>query len=510
MNNPICKCDYPDVDAIRVGDTYYMLSTTMHFFPGGAILRSYDLMHWELVNYLYDVLEPTPAAALKDGKSIYGQGMWAPSLRYHDGIFYACFVANDTHKTYLFSTSDIEGKWEQREIKGFYHDPSLFFDDGHVYIIYGNTDIWITELTKDLSRPLEHGLHRILVTDTGNVRLGYEGAHVYKINGTYYLFFIHWPDTGHARRTQACFYGDSLTGDFVGGDVLDDDMGYHNQGVAQGGIVDTPEGDWYAILFQDSGAVGRIPVLVPVHFDGGSVILGDNGVVPKELSLPSLRPEHRYEPLYTSDFTDSSGAVKLQWQWNHMPDPTLYQVSSEHYRIQTGKLSTNVTQAVNTLTQRLMLPTSSAEVTLDASELKDGDFAGLCAFQSCYAWIGVTREKGQLYIVMMERNRDDIPQNMTDKDLLPGNETARVPLESSQVALRMDADFSDMKDEVWFSYRHPGDSSDAWKPFGKPHSLYFTLDHFCGCRVGLFLYSTLSTGGSCTFSQFSMEGSTEK
>ena len=81
MSHRIMDCDYPDPDVIRVGEVYYMLSTTMHFFPGGAILRSYDLLHWELVNYLYDVLEDTAGARLQDGQGIYGKGMWAPSFR---------------------------------------------------------------------------------------------------------------------------------------------------------------------------------------------------------------------------------------------------------------------------------------------------------------------------------------------------------------------------------------------------------------------------------------------
>ena len=107
------------------------------------------------------------------------------------------------------------------------------------------------------------GLHRLLVSDHKNPELGYEGSHIQKINGYYYIFLVHslrdrW------MRTEACFYSDSLEGEFTGGDVLCDDRGYCGQGVAQGGIVDTPDGKWYAMLFQDSGAVGRIPILLPV------------------------------------------------------------------------------------------------------------------------------------------------------------------------------------------------------------------------------------------------------
>ena len=107
--NPIIYSDYPDPDVIRVGDTYYMVSTTMHFMPGCVILRSYDLIHWETASYVYEALEETQGERLTDGKGVYGKGMWAASLRYRNGTFYVCFVANDTGKTYLYTSKDITG-----------------------------------------------------------------------------------------------------------------------------------------------------------------------------------------------------------------------------------------------------------------------------------------------------------------------------------------------------------------------------------------------------------------
>ena len=125
--NPITKLDYPDPDVIRVDDTYYMVSTTMYFMPGCEILRSYDLINWEHAAFVYNRLDSTPAQKLSGKENIYGQGMWAASLRYHDGIFYIVFVANDTHKTYLYTASDINGPWKKSEIPGFYHDNSVLF-----------------------------------------------------------------------------------------------------------------------------------------------------------------------------------------------------------------------------------------------------------------------------------------------------------------------------------------------------------------------------------------------
>lgn len=233
--NPITRLDYPDPDVIRVGEFYYMVSTTMYFFPGGEILRSRDLVHWEHLSYIYDSLDDTPGQRLEGTENIYGQGMWAACIRFHQGLFYVCFVANDTGKAYLYTASDPAGPWQRRPIQGFYHDCSLLFDqDGRVYISYGNRDIRITELKEDLSGPKLGGLDRVAVSDRGNPNLGYEGSHLYCINEKYYLFLIH-SRRDRWRRTQACFTADSLEGEFTGGDVLDDDMGYWDQGVAQGG-----------------------------------------------------------------------------------------------------------------------------------------------------------------------------------------------------------------------------------------------------------------------------------
>jgi len=133
--NPVINSDFPDPDVIRVGDTYYMASTTMYLMPGGDILRSRDLVHWEFVGHAFSQLEDNPAHCLEDGREIYGLGMWAPSLRYHKGTFYLTFSCNDTHKSLLFLANDPAGPWQRIEMGGFFYDSSLFFDDDdRVYI----------------------------------------------------------------------------------------------------------------------------------------------------------------------------------------------------------------------------------------------------------------------------------------------------------------------------------------------------------------------------------------
>lgn len=509
-NNPIIWADFPDPDVIRVDDTYYMVSTTMHMMPGCAILRSFDLINWEFVTYVFDRLEDTPEQALEGTRNIYGKGMWAASLRYHQGTYYICFVANDTHKTYLYTSTKIEGPWEKHIIKGFYHDNSLLFDeDGCVYIVYGNTEIYITQLNEELDGPRENGMHRCIIRDTEPHYLGFEGAHIYKINNRYFIFLIHIAKTGHQRRTQVCFWADSLEEEFVRVELLDDDMGYFNAGVAQGGIVDTPTGEWYSMLFQDHGAVGRIPVLIPMKWADGLPKVDNDGKVPRTVSTTSTRPEHRYTPLVGSDdFSyekEAYGERRLKhfWQWNHLPDKRLWSITDKPgvYQITTGKLCPNIHYAVNTLTQRTFGPMCAAEVSLDGSALKEGDYAGLCLLIGTYGFIAMTREADKYYLVIRVNppKEEGIFENMIT--LEPGVEMAKISLEIPQTRLKAICNFIDNEDTVTFYYLH----QDEWHILGKPHHMYYKLDHFMGSRIGLFHYATSLIGGTSDFSKFKYE-----
>lgn len=492
--NPIMWTDMPDNDVIRVENVYYMISTTMHMMPGGIILKSYDLIHWEIATYIYETLEDNEASNLEGKKNIYGKGMWAASLRYYKQTFYACFVANDTGKTYLFQTKEINGKWQKSIIKGFYHDASLLFEEERVFIVYGNKDIYLTELEDDLSGPKVNGIHKKIITDTAQVYLGYEGAHFYKIRGKYYIFLIHWLSTGSRRRVQACFVADEITGVYTGKDVLDDDLEDHNLGVAQGGIVDTPDGRWYAILFQDHGAVGRIPILVPVSWENDFPVFGIDGKVPKQLVNQTTQEEYKYSPLVESDdfLYAANEPLKKVWQWNHNPQHGLWSITQRkgYLRITTGKLSESLVEAQNTLTQRTVGPSCEATVFIDGSHLKDGDFAGIAAFQEYFGFIALTKEEGQYYLVM--KGREKINQTLVEK------EYARYKMNQNSIKLGVKFNFIDHADEAEFFYQE----EDRWHKLGTTQKLYFTLNHFMGCRIGLFVYATKEIGGYADYTDF--------
>ena len=483
--NPITGMDYPDPDVIRVGDTYYMISTTMHFFPGGNILKSHDLIHWEHCAYVYDTLEHTPGEILEGEETIYGHGMWAASLRYHRGKYYAAFIAHEWPKTFLFTADRIEGPWRKQYIEGIYHDCSLLFDDDdRVYIAYGNRDIRLTELKADLSGPKEGGLDRIIVRDAPGDFLGYEGSHLYKINGKYVLFLIH-SQQRKWFRTEACFVTDDLEGVWAGGDVLAMDLDGMNSGAAQGGIVDTPDGRWFAVLFQDRGAAGRIPVLVPVTWNRfGYPVFGD---VTKEIVNDSARPGWTAKPLYTDDdFTGEK--LNPLWQFNHEPREGTWETGNGAYRIRTDRISRTVEYARNTITQRTVLSGCSAEVTVDAEEIREGDTAGLCLLIGSYGLAGITREKDGFFLTMKARKAGE-------KEEL---EHARIPWHEKTARLRAEVTFEGMKGVVRFFFL----KGEAWEPIGPAHEMRFLLDHFTGCRFGLYLYATRETGGSAAFRSF--------
>lgn len=535
--NPIIKMDFPDPDVICVNDTFYMISTTMHFMPGAEILRSYDLINWEHASYVYERLDSTPGQTLEGKNQVYGKGMWAATIRYFDGMFYIIFVCNDTGKTYLYRSNQIDGPWEKSIVEGFYHDASLLFDVQEEsgkrvvkkYIVYGNTDIYLAELNDEMTG-LSDKAARIIVSDAGIPSLGYEGSHLYKINGKYYLFLIH-SKRDRWRRVEACYVADSLDGEFTNidltdGDLFDDDLGYRNSGIAQGGIVEGPEGVWHAIMFQDSGAIGRLPVLVPVTWKDRVPVFGKDGKASEQVEVTSLRPDYKYQPLVDSDDfrydmhsmyesdKERYGCFGLRsiWQFNHEPDLSLVNVDSDKgcLWITTDKLANSIYYAKNTLTQRMTFPKCSATVTLDTSGMKDGDSAGLAAFQGNYAWVGVQKEEGRTYAVMCSfTNTSGDVWNLSDDK---GTILEKIELDSSKVILRLNASFDDTKvaegkpakDEYIDEVSCEVDTGEGFRHIGSPHRLSFRLDHFTGCRFGLFIYSEKETGGSAGFVDFKL------
>ena len=491
-HNPIVFADVPDMSMIRVGNTYYMSSTTMHMSPGVPIMKSNDLVNWRLVNYAYDTLANIDELNLENGKSSYGRGSWASCLRFHNGVYYVSTFAQTTGRTYIYSTRNIEkGPWKTCSFVPSYHDHTLFFDDdGRVYLIYGGGKLKLIELNADASEVKPGATEQVIIENASapagnNIGLNAEGSQLFKVNGKYYLFNITWPRGG--IRTVIVHRADKITGPYEGRVALQD------LGVAQGGIISKPDGTWYAYLFRDFGAVGRIPYLVPVKWEDGWPVLGDNGKVPEEIDLPSnksLTPGIVSSDEFSRKKNDR--ALPLVWQWNHNPDNSLWSVSKRkgYLRLMTGRIDTSFLLARNTITQRTIGPVSTASTSLDITRMEEGDFAGLCLLQKNFGLVGVRANGGRRFIVM-------INDGMGKPD-----EAASIPLNQNIIYFKAECDFTNKRDTANFFYSLDGKS---WMAIGTPLKMTYTLPHFMGYRFGLFNYATTKVGGYVDFDFFHIE-----
>lgn len=491
IENPILWADVPDPSVIRVGSTFFMVSTSMHSMPGCPIMKSENLKQWELVNYVFHTIEDNDSHNLLDGRGIYGQGSWAASLRYHEGVFYVCFSCNDTRRFYVCRTKDIEnGPWERSVIDGLYHDPSLLFDEGRVFVFYGNGDIRVRELTADATSLMAEGIDRLLIeTERVGIGLRCEGCHAYNQNGYYYLFFIEWPKTGNGRRRQLVYRSRELIGPYEHKVVLDDDMGFGNNGVAQGGIIETPSGEWFAVLFQDHGAVGRIPIVVPVYWEIDWPIFGIGGSVPQ--SFEAKLPASSARSLVACDeFEYAQNKLILNWQWNHNPDNRLWSlmIRPGWLRLETGRIVNSVLQARNTLTQRTEGPVCAGTTLLDPSGMRPGDRAGLVALQSGFGTVGIhVDDQGQRSVCMCINSGDGSEMILES-----------FTIDNRPIFLKIVFNF-DQGDIARFYYSN---NDVEWMEIGRPLHMKYTLDHFMGYRIGLYNYATHSVGGFADFDYF--------
>lgn len=488
--NPIIWADVPDIAMVRVGDTYYMSSTTMHMSPGLPIMKSKDLVNWKLVSYAYDILDDNKILRLEKGKNAYGAGSWASSIRYHKGLFYLSTFSATSGKTHVFTTDNIEkGEWKERNFEPLLHDHTLYFDDdGRVYMIYGAGDIHIAELTPEVSALMEGGIHKEIIPNASKVaseRVGLpaEGSQMIRHNGYYYLFNITWPPDD--MRTVIVHRAKSIIGPYEG-KVL-----FRDRGIAQGSIIDTPDGDWYAYMFRDYGAVGRIPYIIPMKWEDNWPLLGVDGIAPDTLDILVAEQLGVWGIVASDEFNrmPDDDPLPLCWQWNHNPDNRYWSLSDSpgYLRLTSGRIDNSPLQARNTLTQRTFGPQSSASTFVDVSSMKNGDYAGMIALQKRYAFVGVKKEHDNYAVVMINGEGED-PVEITS-----------IPLNQNGVHLKIECDFRDRADMATCYYSLDGVT---WKPIGNTLKMAYTLPHFMGYRFGLVYYATRETGGYTDFDYY--------
>jgi len=538
LTNPLFFADVPDHDIIRVGDTYYMVSTTMHFAPGCGIMKSKDLVNWEIVNYAYDALDEGDNFRLLNGKNEYSQGQWATNLRYdpYEKLYYMIMTCNTTGKSYFYITDDIEnGRWHCSTTDKCY-DPGLLFDDTgtevkkyvlHPADTFDDHAMYLREMKVDkqwnvtVTEPRKVIDYAQLENPARGLRA--EGYHGYKIGKYYYIFMIQGCDGQRQEivwRSEDLFNGKWEGRMVFGGEMVDENgqVVMQTNGIGQGGIVETKDGQWWCFLFKDYGSVGRMPCWLPMTWsEDGWPIVG-NGTTDQLPAGKNMTTPYRVN-IHPSSFT-SGGIVqsdefdfwkrprskgrfgshpqdglRLVWQWNHVPDNAGWSLTDRKgwLRLKPTSVVKSIREARNTLTQRSFGPVCTGDVLLDASGLKDGDVAGLSAFQNRYGFVGVKKENGQLYIVM---------QRAMEKGDAEGKEMERIPLAQEQCTklfLRVRMNFQDRTDKAIFYYSLDGEH---WTPIGDTLQMYYDWPDFCGYRFALFHYATKEAGGHADFDYF--------
>lgn len=508
FTNPLFYEEFSDPDLIRVGDDYYLTGTTMHAMPGLPILHSRDLVNWRLLGYAFDRLDLGPEFRLEDGKEIYGQGIWAPSFRHHNGVFHI-FTNINRRKTQHFTATNPAGPWTRAEMKVSLHDLSVLFDDdGKAWAVWGYQDMQLARLTDDLA-DIVPGTQRTLFSKTAGMG---EGAHFYKIDGVYYIVSAWYMDS----MRLACARATRLEGPWEVNRAIsiDEDWGlaqgsrmWDTKGppfkvtpgdpaargrlsLHQGGIVRTPSGEWWGFSMMDFNALGRLTGLSPVTWADGWPYFGLPGNLrrtPRTWTKPNTGHSAPPSAPYRRDDDFSGPALANVWQWNHVPDDTRWSLTERPGHLRLHALpAADFWHARNTLTQRAIGPRSSPTAVLDATNLQEGDVAGLALLNLPYAWLGVRREAGGLVLEHFDQ--------FTGK-------SERVTLPGPRVWLRAQCDF--LTELAAFSYSPDGET---FRPVGGPCTMVFQLKTFQGVRYSLFAYHTGGgPGGAADFDAFAVE-----
>lgn len=523
IKNPMLWADVPDPDVIRVGDTFYLVSTTMHLMPGAPVMASKDLQNWETVGYIFDKLTDSPKYDLsfslpldqQKGEgvgTVYGRGQWATSLKYHDGKFWALLAPNEAGAmgdTYIFTAPKAEGPWTIHSRLRHFHDATLFFDtDGTPYVFFGTGEM--CQLTRDLKGVVEGSLRHYFQRESDERGL-LEGTRVIKHNGTYYAMLISQSYGPGQHRREVCYRTKDLNGKWEKNVILQSDFGGFSY-LAQGTIVDTEEGDWYGIMFQDRGGVGRVLTLSPVRWLDGWPMLGDEYNKVPEVMRPYKSGQPEAAIVKSDDF--SAEKLGLHWQWNHNPVDNAWSLKERpgFLRLKTSRVVPNLYLAPNTLTQRMEGPTCSGYIRMDLSKMKDGDCAGLAAFNGDSGVLTIKKEGKKLVLQMTEQkvsltDREKAVTKVEEKivetvDLSAAFKSQTSKNKSQIIYLRLDGDFQPRHgDAANFYYSLDGQQ---WTKIGtENYRMQFDYRRFfMGSKFGIFNYATKKVGGYVDVDEF--------
>lgn len=443
--NPILHLDYSDPDAIRVGNDYYMVASSFTNTPGLPLLHSNDLVNWKVINYCIKNV-PEDAASYKSVR--HGCGVWAPSIRFHEGTYYVCFPLPD-EGIYMTTATDPYGEWSEpvniMPGKGNI-DPCPFWDDdGKAYLINGvaksrigfNNVLFITQMAPDGLSLIGKEVKVYDGNDTGDVTT--EGPKLYKRNGYYYIFA---PAGGVKPGYQVVMRSSNIYGPYEKKIVLKQGTTDIN-GPHQGAWVDTVKGEDWFIHFRDVFAAGRITYLEPMKWENDWPIIGEPvrgesyGEPVKTYRKPDCGLEDfeitRCYPECSDKFLCGKPNTSWQWNANHEDDwicidgtnglklKAIYDNKIEH-----------INDLPNLLLQKWPAPEMTVRFKLDLSGLTDGDYAGVVNLGANYSAILFRNQNGVNHISFLEGTQvmKGVEESNTDKEQYVG------PIQSPTVYIK--------------------------------------------------------------------------
>ncbi|KAH8878966.1 Arabinanase/levansucrase/invertase [Thozetella sp. PMI_491] len=514
FSNPVLWEDYPDLDVFRIGDVFYYSSSTFAFSPGAPVLKSYDLINWEPVSHSVPELNFGAAYNLDGHGQGYVKGIWASSLRYRESndMFYWIGCV-DSGKTYIWTAPGMGAAQHGGEVANWtwtshtpintcYYDCGLLVDDDDtMYVAYGNTNIYVAQLSSDGLRQVSS---QKVYTSTGGT---IEGSRMYKINGTYYIFVTKPADSEWVLKSSSPFgpYQMQTLVTRISGPLQN--AGYSHQG----GVVNTQDNKWYYVAFMDSYPGGRIPVVAPLTWTASGwpqVVTDAAGGWGKSYPMPVQTSKTIVSPFGIDEFRGDS--LSHEWEWNHNPDKSKWRLAGDGNGgliLGTADVTKDLFAARNTITHRIMGPKSTGTFRLDISKMKDGDRAGAVLFRDRAAYIGVWQDKGTAQLVMVSGLNLTVGTWNTSASGTVAATGPTLPKGTAELWLQIQADItpsfgSSVERTTTFSYSTDGKT---FTRLGPAFSMSNDWRFFTGYRFGAFNHATKELGGEVKVKSFAMQ-----
>ncbi len=439
--NPVIYADYSDPDVVRVGSDYYMVASSFSNVPGLPVLHSRDLVNWEIVNY---VLEKLPYD--KYDRPIHGCGVWAPSIRYHEGKYFACFPMPD-EGIFMSVAHDPYGRWSEpvmiKEGPGWIDPCPLWDEDGRAYLVFGvaksrigyKSVLYIQEMQPDGMGLIGDAVK--VFDGNENDQTTIEGPKLYKRNGWYYIFA---PAGGVKVGWQTVLRSRNVFGPYEYKVVMRQGNTEIN-GPHQGAWVDTVTGEDWFIHFQDVYAAGRIVHLQPMTWENDWPVIGikmpgnDYGEPVTSYEMPNVGDyEYCLKEPQTSDEFDGD-RLGLQWQWNANPQKGWYEVKDNRLVLGAVKKAGVYGDIPNLILQKWPTPEFVCETRLDLSGLAVGDEAGMISMGMSYGLVTFVRRDNDIRVLSVHGKQffDGIFVDHTEEDI---KEIALLPGDTKEVAIR--------------------------------------------------------------------------